>query len=41
VTDTLEGLPSVNAGVDALEDLRLGEEMWRLELARSPDRPKI
>lgn len=35
VADSLEGRPSVNPGSDALEDLRLGEEMWRLELARS------
>jgi predicted dehydrogenase len=40
VTDSLAGLPSLNAGTDALEDLRLGEEMWRLDLARSRDRPK-
>jgi hypothetical protein len=34
VTDSLEGRPSLNAGADGLEDLRLGEEMWRMELAR-------
>lgn len=34
VSDCLEGRTSLNAGADGLEDLRLGEEMWRMELAR-------
>lgn len=38
VTDSLEGRRSLNTGVDGLEDLRLIEEMWRLELARDSQR---
>jgi predicted dehydrogenase len=40
VTDSLEGRLSLNAGADALEDLRLGEEMWRLELRRTASLPR-
>ncbi len=36
VTDVLESRESITSGVDALEDLRLAEEMWRLELRRVP-----
>lgn len=39
VDDCLYGRTSINAGSDGIEDLRLGEALWRLELARgsSPD----
>ncbi len=36
VDDILENRESITPGVDALEDLRLAEEMWRLELERRP-----
>lgn len=36
MTDVLDDRPSLNPGVDALEDLRLAEAMWRLELADPP-----
>jgi predicted dehydrogenase len=34
VRDIMEGKESLNAGADALEDLRLIEEMWRVDLVR-------
>ena len=36
VIDSLEGRTSASGGADALEDLRLCEDMWRVELARAP-----
>jgi predicted dehydrogenase len=34
VEDILEGRPSLSPGAEALEDLRLCEQMWRVELDR-------
>jgi predicted dehydrogenase len=37
VNDILDGKESISAGADALEDLRLIEEMWRVDLTRTRD----
>jgi predicted dehydrogenase len=36
VNDVLHNTPSVNPGIDALEDLRLCEKMWKIQIEHNP-----
>ena len=38
VNDVLKNTPSVNPGIDALEDLRLCEKMWKMQIERNPQK---
>ena len=38
VNDVLTGNQSKNEGVDALEDLRLCEEMWKMQTKLNPNK---
>jgi len=38
IESVLNDIPSVNLGIDALEDMKLCEEMWKMQIKYNPDK---